>query len=162
MRYVLVIGAILGFLGCVHAQPSFDVEHEKLLDFGMANSKKIELLDPKSEAKTYVIVTYLNPIKHELVTQESEKFIVGTYVATGAPTASKVTLANFEVNHLPKEEIKVSVLPHGHPLLKLISSANPWTEYLLVEAPKTEQIDMNISFENDQATRLFVKFQKDY
>lgn len=83
-------------------------------------------------------------------------------MATGEQSTPLVKLANFEVNQLPKEEIKVKNLTFEDPLLALISSANPWTDYLLVEAPKTEDIDMTISFENDQSRRVSATFRKDY
>jgi len=162
MRYafLLVFGVLI--LGCSSKQPDASLENDKLLNFGMANSKKLELINPDSKAKTYVLVTYLNPIKHELITGDYEQFIVGTYMATGEEAIPKVALANFEVNTLPKEEIKVSKLPFDSPLLKLISSSNPWTDYILVEAPKTDDINMTIRFENDHSGRVSAKFQKDY
>ena len=162
MKYAVAI-VIVGLLtGCATKQPNERVHNDTMLNFSVANSKKIELIDPSSTAKTYVMITYLNPIKHELITQESEKFIIGTYMATGEQSIPFVKLANFEVNQLPKEEIKVKHLTFEHPLLALVSSANPWTDYLLVETPKTNDINMTISFENDQLRRVSATFQKDY
>lgn len=162
MKYAVAI-VIVGLLtGCATKQTDAKVHNDTMLNFSVANSKKIELIDPSTTAKTYVMITYLNPIKHALITQESEKFIVGTYMATGEQSTPLVKLANFEVNQLPKEEIKVKHLTFEDPLLALISSANPWTDYLLVEAPKTEDINMTISFENDQLRRVSATFRKDY
>ena len=162
MRYVFLVALSWLIIGCSSKQPDASVEQDKMLNFGMANSKKVELSRPNSPSKTFVTITYLNPIKHALITNEKEQFIVGTYMATGEESIPKVTLANFEVNTLPKEEIKVSSLPFNHPLLRIISSANPWTDYVLVEAPKTDAIDMTIRFENDLSSSVSVTFRKDY
>ena len=61
-----------------------------------------------------------------------------------------------------KEETKVSPLDKDAKLLKLIASANPWSDYLLVEAPFTDKIDMNISFENDHSAKVSTRFRKDF
>ncbi len=158
MRYALMVLVVLMMNGC--ASKLTEDQHEKLMDYGMANSKKIEIKNSET-SKTFVTVTYLNPINHELVTQESEKFIVGTYTATGDSTFDKVTLSNFQVNGTD-ENVSVTPLNQDAPLLKLVSSANAWTHYVLVQAPKTEEIKMEISFENDRSERVAVKFRKDY
>ncbi len=162
MRYVFLVALTWLFLGCASKQPDASVENDKMLNFSMANSKKVELSHPSSPSKTFVTITYLNPIKHELITQAREQFIVGTYMATGEQSLPKVLLANFEINDSPKEEIKITPLAFGHPLLSLISSANPWTDYLLVEAPISEKIEMTIRFENDLSSSVSVTFRKDY
>lgn len=82
-------------------------------------------------------------------------------MATGENEMQKVTLSNFAING-KKEEIKVSPLDKDAEILKLVSSSNPWSDYLLVEAPFTDKIDMNISFENDHSKRVSAKFRKDY
>jgi len=158
MRYLAVI--LVAFLmgGCVSKLA--DNEGEKTLDYSMANSKKIEIKNSET-SKTFVIITYLNPINHELVTQESEKFIVGTYKASGDSSFEKVTLSGFQVNG-SDENITVEPLHKDSPLLKLVPTANTWTNYVLVQAPKTDEIKMEISFENDLSQRVSVKFQKDF
>jgi hypothetical protein len=162
MRYVFLLVVCALIVGCSSKQPDVGLENDKMLNFGMANSKKLELFNPHSNAKTYVVITYLNPIKHALITGKYEQFIVGTYMATGEEALPKVALANFEINNFPKEEIKVSKLSFDSPFLTLVSSANPWTDYLLVEAPISDTIDMTISFENDRSSRVSASFQKDY
>lgn len=148
------------FLGCSSSYDTLQVANEQMLDFGMANSKKIQIVNSPT-SKTYITITYLNPIKHELLNNDSEKFIVGSYMATGENEMQKVALSNFAING-KKEETKVSPLDKDAELLKLISSSNPWSDYLLVEAPFTEKIDMNISFENDHSKKVLTKFRKDY
>ncbi|MDD2382981.1 MAG: hypothetical protein PHN18_02190 [Sulfurospirillaceae bacterium] len=161
MKYSSIVMMFsLVFLGC-SSKPLASFENEKLLDFGMVNSKKIELLNDK-DSKTYFTVTYLNPIKHELInSQESEQFIIGTYVATGEGTTRSMELSNFEVND-SNESISVTKLEKDAPLLTLISSSNPWTEYLLVEAPYHKEHKMKLSFENDRSEKVSVTFQKDF
>lgn len=158
MRYLAVILVAFLMSGCVSKLA--DNEGEKTLDYSMANSKKIEIKNSET-SKTFVIITYLNPINHELVTQESEKFIVGTYKASGDSSFEKVTLSGFQVNG-SDENITVEPLHKDSPLLKLVSTANTWTNYVLVQAPKTDEIKMEISFENDLSQRVSVKFQKDF
>ena len=158
MQYGLMVLVVLILQGC--ATKLADDQHEKLMDYGMFNSKKIEIKNSET-SKTYVTITYLNPISHELITQESEKFIVGTYRATGDGSFEKVTLSGFKVNG-SDENLTVTPLPQEAPLLKLVSSTNAWTNYVLVQAPKTEQIKMEFSFENDQSKRVTTNFQKDY
>lgn len=70
--------ALISFsmFGC--ASKLVDAENEKVLDYSMTNSKKLEIVN-SATSKTFVTVTYLNPLTHEDVNQESEKFIVGTY-----------------------------------------------------------------------------------
>lgn len=160
MRYILVMMLGWLFLGCSSSYDALHVQNEKVLDFGMANSKKIEITNSPT-SKTYVTITYLNPIKHALLNNDTEKFIVGTYMATGENEMQKVTLSNFAING-KKEEIKVSPLDKDAEILKLVSSSNPWSDYSLVEAPFTDKIDMNISFENDHSKRVSAKFRKDY
>lgn len=160
MRYILVVMLGWLFLGCSSSYDALHVQSEKVLDFGMANSKKLEITNSPT-SKTYVIITYLNPIKHALLNNDSEKFIVGTYMATGENEVQKVTLSNFAIND-KKEKIKVSPLDKNADILKLVSSSNPWSDYLLVEAPFTDKIDMNISFENDHSMKVLAKFQKDF
>ena len=158
MRYVLMVLVAWMMSGC--ASKLADDQHEKLMDYGMANSKKIEIKNSET-SRTFVTITYLNPIEHELVDQESEKFIVGTYMATGDGAFEKISLSGFKVNS-SDENVTVTPLNQNAPLLKLISSLNAWTNYVLVQAPKTEDFNMEISFENDQSARVSVKFQKDY
>lgn len=160
MRYVFMVMLGWLFLGCSSSYDALHVQSERVLDFGMANSKKIEIKNSPT-SKTYVTITYLNPIKHALLNNDSEKFIVGSYMATGENEGQKVTLSNFAING-KKEEIKVSPLNKDAAILKLVSSSNPWTDYLLVEAPFTEKIDMNISFESDHSAKVTSKFRKDY
>ena len=160
MRYIFIVMLGWLFLGCSSSYDALHVESEKVLDFGMANSKKLEMINSPT-SKTYVTITYLNPIKHALVNNDSEKFIVGTYVATGENEVQKAILSNFAING-EKEEIKVSPLDKDAKILKLVSSSNPWSDYLLVEAPFTDKIDMNISFENDHSKRVSAKFRKDF
>ena len=158
MRYTLIVLAVLMMQGC--ATKLAEDQHEKLMDYGMSNSKKIEIKNSET-SKTYVTITYLNPISHELVSQESEKFIVGTYIATGDGSFEKATLSGFKVNG-SDENITLTPLNQDAPLLKLISTTNAWTNYMLVQAPKTEQIQMEFSFENDQSKRVTTNFRKDY
>ena len=160
MRYVFVMMLGWLFLGCSSSYDALHVESERVLDFGMANSKKLEIINSPT-SKTYIMITYLNPIKHELIKNDSEKFIVGYYVATGENEIQKAVFSNFVING-KKEEIKVSPLNKDAEILKLVSSSNPWSDYLLVEAPFTEKIDMNISFENDHSMQVLAKFRKDF
>jgi len=162
MRYVFLVALAWLIVGCSSKQPDASIEKDKMLNFGMTNSKKVEIIHASSKVKTFVTITYLNPIKHELITNEKEQFVVGTYMATGEESTPKVTLANFEVNTLPKEEIKVTPLSFDNPLLSIVSSSNPWTDYVLVEAPKTDDINMTIRFENDQSSSVSVMFRKDF
>lgn len=162
MRYVFVIALTGLLLGCSSKQVDATLEKDTMLNYSMTNSKKVELSHPSSHAKTFVTITYLNPIKHTLIKNEKEQFLVGTYMATGEESIPKVALANFEVNTLPKEEINVRPLRFDDPLLTVISSANPWTDYLLVEAPKTDDINMTIRFENDLSSGVSVNFRKDF
>lgn len=160
MKYVLVALFLGLVLGCSQKQPDAHLMRESMLNFSISNTKKIEL--GEGQNRSYITITYLNPIAHELITQEREKFIVGSYGASGAREIPKIALANFEINGLSKEEIRVRKVLFGDPLLSLIPSANPWTEYLLIEAPKTQEIQMMIRFENDQFSQVSVNFQKDY
>jgi len=158
MRYGLMVLVVLMMQGC--ATNLVDNQHEKLMDYGMSNSKKVEI--KKSEtSKTFVTITYLNPINHELVTQESEKFIVGTYMATGDGSFEKTTLSHFKING-SDANITVTPLSQDAPVLGLISSLNAWTNYVLVQAPKTEQVKMEFSFESGPSQQVTTKFQKDY
>lgn len=158
MRYGLMVLVVLMMQGC--ASKLVDDQHEKLMDYGMSNSKKIEIENSKT-SKTFVTITYLNPLQHELVTQESEKFIVGTYMATGDGSFEKTKLSGFQING-SDENVTVTPLPQDAPVLGLISSSNAWTNYVLVQAPKTEQVKMEFSFENGPSKRVTTKFQKDY
>ena len=158
MRYGLMVLVVLMMQGC--ATNLVDNQHEKLMDYGMSNSKKVEIKNSET-SKTFVTITYLNPINHELVTQESEKFIVGTYMATGDGSFEKTTLSNFKING-SDANITVTPLSQDAPVLGLISSLNAWTNYVLVQAPKTEQVKMEFSFESGPSKRVTTKFQKDY
>lgn len=158
MRYVVGILVMFLMSGCI-SKLAENVD-EKTLDYGMTNSKKIEIKNSET-SKTFVTITYINPINHALVTQESEKFIVGTYKASGDGSFEKVMFSGFQVNG-SDENLTVTPLSQDYPLLKLVSAANAWTNYVLVQAPKTDQIKMEISFENDQSQRVAVKFQKDF
>lgn len=158
MRYFAMALVVFLMSGC--ASKLAQDEGEKTLDYSMANSKKVEIKNSET-SKTFVTITYLNPINHELITQESEKFIVGTYVATGDGSFDRVVLSGFEVNG-SDENVTVTPLNQDASVLKLISSSNAWTNYVLVQAPKTEEFKMEFSFENDQSQRVKVKFQKDY
>ena len=158
MRYMAVVLVAFLMSGC--ASKLADNMGEKTLDYSMANSKKLEIKNSET-SKTFVIITYLNPINHELVTQESEKFIVGTYKASGDGSFEKVALSGFQVNS-SDENVTVSPLSKDFPLLKLVPTANTWTNYVLVQAPKTDEIEMEISFESDPSQRVSAKFRKDF
>lgn len=161
MRFGMCLVAFsLVIAGC-SSKTYTHVENDKLLDFGMANSKKVELRNADN-TKTYVTVTYLNPIKHELINPtDTEKFVVGTYLATGEAKVQPVVLSNFAVNG-SDENITVTKLDSNASYLSLIASANPWTEYLLIEAPYTSTRNMKISFENDRSEKVSVTLQKDF
>lgn len=158
MRYISMVLTLFLLSGC--ASKLSENESEKTLDYGMANSKKIEIQNSET-SKTFVLITYLNPIHHELVTQESEKFVVGTYKATGDGAFDRVTLSKFKVNG-SDENLSITPLAQDAPILKLISTSNAWTNYVLIQAPKTEEIKMEISFENDQSQRVSTTFRKDF
>jgi len=158
MRYISLVVVAFLMVGC--ASKLSENESEKTLDYSVTNSKKIEIINSKT-SKTFVTITYLNPINHDLVTQESEKFIVGTYKATGDGAFDTINLLKFKVNG-KDENLTVTQLSQDAPLLKLITSANAWTNYVLVQAPKTEEIKMEISFENDQSQRVSATFRKDF
>jgi len=158
MRYISLVVVAFLMVGC--ASKLSENESEKTLDYSVTNSKKIEIINSKT-SKTFVTITYLNPINHDLVTQESEKFIVGTYKATGDGAFDKIMLSKFKVNG-DDENLTITQLNLDAPILKLITSANAWTNYVLVQAPKTEQVKMEISFENDQSQRVSATFQKDF
>jgi hypothetical protein len=158
MRYISLVVVAFLMVGC--ASKLSENESEKTLDYSVTNSKKIEIINSKT-SKTFVTITYLNPINHDLVTQESEKFIVGTYKATGDGAFDTINLLKFKVNG-NDENLTVTQLSQDAPLLKLITSANAWTNYVLVQAPKTEEIKMEISFENDQSQRVSATFRKDF
>ncbi len=150
--------SVLMMAGC--ASKLVDAEDEKVLDYSMTNSRKIEIVN-SATSKTFITVTYLNPLMHEDVDQNSEKFIVGTYMATGDGTFEKPKLFGFKVND-DQEDVNVTQLEKESPLLKLIPSANAWADYVLVEAPKTDKINMAISFESDHSARVSATFRKDF
>jgi hypothetical protein len=159
LKYGLIALSTLVLSGC--ASKLADAEEEKVLDYSMTYSKKIEIVH-SATSKTFVTVTYLTPLIHENVTQETEKFIVGTYLATGDGSSSPlIKLFGFMINN-EQEEVKVTPLTHDSPLLKLVPSANAWTNYVLVEAPKSDKLKMEISFESDQTQRVSAAFQKDF
>jgi len=158
MRYISMVLIVFLMAGC--ASKLSENDGEKTLDYGMTHSKKIEITNSET-SKTFVTITYLNPIKDELVTQESEKFIVGTYKATGDGAFDKIMLSKFKVNG-SDDNITVTPLEQNASLLKLIASANAWTNYVLVQAPKTEQVKMEISFENDHSGKVSATFRKDF
>lgn len=162
MKYASLLLFLVLFAGCSYKNFPAHQEGEKTLDFGMVNSKKIELVQSDSKVKTYVVITYLNPIKHPLITQEREKFLIGTYQTTGEYQSNSVFLKNFTINELTQGELFIQKLSYDNPLLSLVSSANPWMEYLLVEAPKSDKIEMLMGFETDRSKRVSVTFQKDY
>jgi len=158
MRYVVAVFLLFLMSGC--ASKLAHNESEKVLDYGMTHSKKIEIKHSET-SRTFVVITYLNPLNHTLVTQESEKFIVGTYMATGEAVSTKTMLQSFAINK-KQDDVKVRTLAKDDPLLTLVSSANAWTDYLLVEAPYSDTINMEISFEIDHSQRVSVTFRKDY
>ncbi|KFL34887.1 MULTISPECIES: hypothetical protein [unclassified Sulfurospirillum] len=158
MRYIAMTLIVFLISGC--ASKLSENESEKTLDYGMANSKKIEIKNSET-SKTFVLITYLNPIQHELITQESEKFVVGTYKATGDGAFDKAILSKFKVNG-SDANLSITPLSQDAPILKLISTSNAWTNYVLVQAPKTDEIKMEISFENDQSQRVSTTFRKDF
>lgn len=161
MKHIfLIFLALFAFYGCSSSKNVALQESEKALNFSVANSKKVEIVHDDT-SKTYITVTYLNPIKHELINQDSEKFVVGTYMATGEKVSEKIKLSNFEVNG-EREELKISALAKDAKILSVVPSSNPWTEYVLVEAPSTLDINMTFSFESDQSKRVSLVFQKDY
>jgi hypothetical protein len=158
MRYIMGVCLMFLISGC--ASKLADNASEKVLDYGMTNSKKIEIKHSET-SKTFVVITYLNPLNHPLITQKNEQFIVGTYRATGDEGGGKTTLSSFAVNG-KSEEVRVTPLEKDNPLLTLVSSSNAWTDYVLVEAPYTSTIKMELSFETDHLKRVSVAFQKDY
>ncbi len=162
MRYTLALLTLLLFVGCTSKQPDPKEQSDKLLNFGMTQSKKIEMIEPKTHAKTYVTITYLQPLKHDAIDREKEQFIVGVYYMSGVSELSKTTLRNFTINGKSNEQIRVTPLRSDAPLLKLVSSSNPWSDYVLVEADKMEAIDMTIGFENGQLQKVSAAFRKDY
>lgn len=162
MRYVVVFLGLFLMVGCSEKQVDIKAENEKMLNFGMTHSKKIEMIESATQAKTLVSITYLQPIKHELVDKTKEQFIVGVYHMNGVVETDKASVGNFTINQIPKEQISVTPLAANSPLLSLVSSSNPWTEYLLVETPKTDKLDMVIGFENGQSVKASATFRKDY
>jgi len=158
LNYALVALSSLMIMGC--ASKLADLESEKVLDYGVTNSKKIEIINSPT-SKTFVTITYLNPIEDEVVTQDTEKFIVGTYLATGNGADEKMKFSGYMVNG-SEEGVIVTPLSNDDPLLKLIASANLWTNYVLVESPKTDKLKMEFSFENGHSGKVSATFEKDY
>jgi len=158
LKYAFVAVSSLMITGCTSKYA--DIESEKVLDYGVTNSKKIEIVNSPT-SKTFVTITYLNPIQHEAVTQDTEKFIVGTYLATGNGANDKMKFSGYTVNG-SKEGVKVTPLSQDNPLLKLVASSNIWTSYILVESPKTDKIKMQLSFESDHSGTVSATFEKDY
>lgn len=157
---VSIFTFMLILVGCSSTSNPLHVEQEKVLNFSMANSKKVEIAQAGT-SRTYITITYLNPIAHELVTQDSEKFVVGTYLATGESAMGKITLKNFKLNG-KDEGVKVSALAKGAEILKIIPSTNQWADYVLVEAPFIEDLNMTFSFESDHSKPVSLVFRKDY
>ena len=157
-KYGLMALSASMLLGC--ATKLADAEDEKTLDYIMTKSKKFEIVHSPT-SKTFVSVTYLNPISHDSIVQDSEKFIVGTYLKTSDGEFRKVSLSGFEINGR-KDYVTVKPITLENPLMKLISSANEWSNYVLVEAPKTEQLKMQFSFENGHSQRVSAEFRKDF
>ena len=158
MRYMSLVLVAFLMSGCISKLA--ENEAEKTLDYGMTNSKKVEIKNSET-SRTIITMTYLNPIAHDLITQESEKFVVGTYVTSKTGTGTPATLSKFLVNG-SAENVSVTPLAADAEVLKLIPSTNAWAKYVLVQAPKTEKLKMELSFENDRSEKVLATFQKDY
>ena len=58
MRYVVVFLGLFLMMGCSEKQVDIKTENEKMLNFGMTHSKKIEMIESATQAKTLVSITY--------------------------------------------------------------------------------------------------------
>ncbi len=129
---ILIISFL--FIGCSqkindYAKPT-DLLHEQALT---ATQKVI--IKKIDSVKAYLTVTHINQIEQNKIQldEETEIFLLGIYI----PTEDKKKdffISTVKVNGI--EQSSIALLKSDDPILDIISFKNPWSIYILVEAPK--------------------------
>ena len=151
---ILIISFLLA--GCSqklneHAKPT-DLLHEQAL----TSTQKVIVKEINS-VKAYLTVTHINQIEQDKIELDegTEIFLVGVYIPTEDKKKDFFDISTVKVNGTV--ESCITPLNHDHPILSIISFKNPWSIYLLVEAPKDftkNGVTIEISAEGIGSTKL--------
>jgi len=112
-----------------YAKPT-DLLHEQAL----TATQKVVIKDGK-ETKAYITVTHVDEIQQDkiVVDKQTNTFLIGIYIPSEDKKQDFFDLSYVKVNDVIAGCI--TPLKSDDPILDIISFKNPWSIYLLVEAP---------------------------
>ncbi len=144
------------FTGCSQKLNEYAKPTDILQEQALISTQKV-IIKEKNSAEAYLTVTHLNQIEQDKIKidKDTESFLIGVYIPTEHNKKDIFGISAVKINGVVENHIKL--LKYENPILSIISFKNPWSIYLLVEAPKDyskKGVDIEISIENLGSTKL--------
>lgn len=142
--------------GCSQKLNEYSKPTDLLHEQALTSTQKVIVKEIDS-VKAYLTVTHLNQIKQDKVEldKETEAFLVGAYIPTEDKKKDFLDISTVKVNNI--ETGRITLLKSDDPILDIISFKNPWSTYLLIEAPKDftkNGVTIEISVEDIGSAKL--------
>ncbi len=160
-KIMLIFITLFIFLGCSNKENMYATPADIIKEQALTQSQKV-VIKEGNEIKAFVVVTYINKIKHELVSDDKkiDKFIVSIHV----PSDGDKSLYNqviFRVNSIKIKD--VTELNNKDKILNILPVYTQWSKYFLVEVPH-DYTKRGILFSTTVAKfkTVNVKFQDSY
>ena len=156
-KFFIPILMILFLLtGCSQKLNEYSKPTDLLHEQALTSTQKVIVKEIDS-VKAYLTVTHLNQIKQDKVEldKETEAFLVGAYIPTEDKKKDFLDISTVKVNNI--ETGRITLLKSDDPILDIISFKNPWSTYLLIEAPKDftkNGVTIEISVEDIGSAKL--------
>lgn len=116
----------------------------------LAYTKKTQIINEKE--RILVVGSYLNPIYSEFNDDFKEHIILAVY-----PKSTKINLSSFRLNG---EKVALRALKNSDELIKKVAFFVPLAQYFEISALQKETLMLDLSFEIDQVSEVFLSFQK--
>ena len=151
---ILIISFL--FIGCSQKINNYAKLTDLLHEQALTSTQKV-IIKEKNNVKAYLTVTYLSQIKQDKIelNEEVETFLVGVYNPAEDKKKDFFNISTVKINGI--EQSFTTLLKDDDPVLDIISFKNPWSTYLLVEAPKDSTkngVTIEIFVEDIGSTKL--------
>jgi len=121
--------------GCSQKFNKYAKSSDILQEQALTATQKV-IIKNANKVKAYLTVTHLNQIEQDKIKldKETETFLVGVYIPTEDKKKDFFDISTVKVNGV--EAGCITPLKSDDPILDIISFKNPWSIYLLIDAPK--------------------------
>jgi hypothetical protein len=156
LKIVLLVTALLGF-GC--SEKSGFLSKDALYESALVWTKKGDIFN-SLELKASIVATYLNPLKDEFDSKESDWFLVSLYVDKDSGIKSRLDSKYISLTLNGKIAKSVKMLDYDDELIAISPFRNRWSNYFLVEFEK-ESGKKELLFELRPFGKVTLTFQED-